>query len=137
MSGKLNKSEEAWRDFLKNKESRIQSMFFGQIRSLVKCKACGFESPTYEGFSHLSLELPSDSRQCELYDCLDSYFGGETIDGWTCPNCKQNREAVKKLDISKLPPVLVIHLKRFVNEMLFFKFNTKSLQQLQLFPFDI
>lgn len=70
------------------------------------------ESPTYEGFSNLSLELPNDNQQCELYDCLDLYFNGEFIDGWTCPRCKQRREAVKKLDISKLPQILVIHLKR-------------------------
>jgi ubiquitin carboxyl-terminal hydrolase 8 len=41
------------------------------------------------------------------------YFNGETIYGWDCPNCKTKRNAVKKLDISKLPPILVIHFKRF------------------------
>lgn len=92
----------------------IQYLFFGQIRSIVKCRTCEFESATYEGFSHLSLELPQNNRQCEIFDCLDLYFNGENIEGWTCPKCKQNRDAVKKLDISKLPPVLVIHLKRFV-----------------------
>jgi len=30
-----------------------------------------------------------------------------------CPQCKTNRPAVKKLSLSKLPPILVIHLKRF------------------------
>lgn len=41
------------------------------------------------------------------------YFHGERVKGWNCPHCKAPREAIKKLDISKLPPVLVIHLKRF------------------------
>jgi ubiquitin carboxyl-terminal hydrolase 8 len=41
------------------------------------------------------------------------YFNGEPIQGWDCPNCKQKRTAVKKLDISKLPPILVVHFKRF------------------------
>jgi ubiquitin carboxyl-terminal hydrolase 8 len=41
------------------------------------------------------------------------YFHGEVVRGWICPHCKEPREAIKKLDISKLPPVLVIHLKRF------------------------
>lgn len=45
------------------------------------------------------------------------YFDGEVIDGWKCPQCKQNREAIKKLDISRPPPVLVIHLKRFVFDL--------------------
>ena len=30
-----------------------------------------------------------------------------------CPKCKEHREATKKLDIWALPPVLIIHLKRF------------------------
>lgn len=93
-------------------DSIIQTLFFGQIRSTVKCQTCGFESATYDGFSHLSLELPQDNQQCQLYDCLNLYFDGEFIEGWTCPKCEKSRNAVKKLDISKLPSVLVIHLKR-------------------------
>lgn len=30
-----------------------------------------------------------------------------------CPRCKKERKSVKKLSLSKLPPILVIHLKRF------------------------
>ena len=30
-----------------------------------------------------------------------------------CPNCKQLRKASKVLSLSRLPPVLLIHLKRF------------------------
>ena len=30
-----------------------------------------------------------------------------------CPKCKQLRKATKKLTLSRLPPVLLIHLKRF------------------------
>lgn len=110
-----NKGEVAYREFLKNMQSIIHKLFFGQIRSTLKCKTCGYESATYEGFSHLSLELRQDNRSCSIYDCLDLYFNGETIEGWTCPECKQTRDAIKKLDISKLPPVIVIHLKRFVS----------------------
>lgn len=118
MSDNAHKSEVAWREFLKNMQSIVHSLFFGQIRSTVKCRTCGFESATYEGFSHLSLELPQDNRQCGIDDCLDLYFNGEIIEGWTCPQCKQNRDAIKKLDICKLPPVLVIHFKRFVRSIL-------------------
>ena len=32
---------------------------------------------------------------------------------WMCPRCKQYREALKKIDIWRLPRVLIIHLKRF------------------------
>lgn len=104
----------AWFEFLKYKQSIIQRLYFGQTRSTVKCCTCGYESARYEGFSHLSLELPQNNEQWSLYDCMDLYFNGETIDGWDCEKCKQSRRAIKKLDISKLPFVLVIHLMRFV-----------------------
>ncbi|VVC94749.1 unnamed protein product [Leptidea sinapis] len=59
---------------------------------------------------HLDLQF---TMKPPLKDCLKLYLNGETIPGWNCPNCKEKRDAVKKLDISRLPPVLVIHFKRF------------------------
>ncbi|EAY75361.1 hypothetical protein OsI_03257 [Oryza sativa Indica Group] len=32
---------------------------------------------------------------------------------WYCPCCKKHQQAMKKLDLWRLPEVLVIHLKRF------------------------
>ncbi|KAK1404645.1 Ubiquitin carboxyl-terminal hydrolase 8 [Heracleum sosnowskyi] len=32
---------------------------------------------------------------------------------WYCPKCKEHRQASKKLDLWRLPEILVIHLKRF------------------------
>lgn len=109
----LSSSEKAWLDFTKSKESLILRLFYGQIKSTVKCIECRKESATYESFSNLSLELPQNSSKCDINDCLGMYFDGERITGWNCPNCKQKRDAIKKLDISRLPPILVIHFKRF------------------------
>ncbi|XP_065355307.1 ubiquitin carboxyl-terminal hydrolase 8 isoform X1 [Calliphora vicina] len=109
----MTASDKAWLDFTKSKESLILHLFYGQIKSIVKCTTCDKESATYECFSNLSLELPENNNVCHLSQCLDMYFSGERIHGWNCPGCKQKREAIKKLNISKLPPVLVIHLKRF------------------------
>ena len=30
-----------------------------------------------------------------------------------CPRCKEHREATKQISVWRLPPVLIIHLKRF------------------------
>merc|ERR1712157_61146 len=41
---------------------------------------------------------------------------GEILQGdnvWYCPNCKTHVSASKKLDLWMLPPILIIHLKRF------------------------
>ncbi|XP_026738655.1 ubiquitin carboxyl-terminal hydrolase 8 isoform X2 [Trichoplusia ni] len=109
----LPPSEKAWHEYTKSKESLILRLFYGQIKSTVRCTVCGKQSVTYESFSNLSLELPANANRCTLSDCLKLYLNGETIPGWNCPNCKEKRDAVKKLDISRLPPVLVIHFKRF------------------------
>lgn len=110
---KLPASERAWVEYFKGKESYVAQLSYGQIKSTVKCVKCGKESATYESFSSLSLELPSDANRCDLSDCLDMYFNGENIMGWNCPQCKSSQVAIKKLDISRLPSILVIHFKRF------------------------
>ncbi|KAK7272268.1 hypothetical protein RJT34_28758 [Clitoria ternatea] len=51
-----------------------------------------------------------------LYKCLEAFLQEEPLgpeDMWYCPGCKKHRQASKKLDLWRLPEILVIHLKRF------------------------
>ncbi|KAL5808588.1 hypothetical protein ACOSQ3_029279 [Xanthoceras sorbifolium] len=51
-----------------------------------------------------------------LYKCLEAFLKEEPLgpeDMWYCPCCKKHRQASKKLDLWRLPEILVIHLKRF------------------------
>ncbi|CAI0447573.1 unnamed protein product [Linum tenue] len=51
-----------------------------------------------------------------LYSCLEAFLKEEPLgpeDMWYCPGCKEHRQASKKLDLWRLPEILVIHLKRF------------------------
>lgn len=51
-----------------------------------------------------------------LYACLDAFLKDEPLgpeDMWFCPGCKKHQQATKKLDLWRLPEILVIHLKRF------------------------
>jgi len=34
-------------------------------------------------------------------------------DAWYCPKCEKHQEATKKIDLWKLPNILILHLKRF------------------------
>jgi ubiquitin carboxyl-terminal hydrolase 4/11/15 len=34
-------------------------------------------------------------------------------DKWYCPHCKEHMQAEKKMSVWRLPPILIIHLKRF------------------------
>ncbi|KAH6772992.1 ubiquitin-specific protease 8 [Perilla frutescens var. frutescens] len=51
-----------------------------------------------------------------LYKCLEAFLKEEPLgpdDMWFCPVCKKHCQAGKKLDLWRLPEILVIHLKRF------------------------
>lgn len=55
-------------------------------------------------------------KDITLEDCLAEYTKEEQLgeeDLWYCPNCKKHQQATKKLDIWRLPDILVVHLKRF------------------------
>lgn len=51
-----------------------------------------------------------------LIDCIKKFTEAEKLgkeDAWYCSKCKEHRQATKKIDIWRLPEVLVIHIKRF------------------------
>uniref|UniRef100_A0A0E0EW13 Ubiquitin carboxyl-terminal hydrolase n=1 Tax=Oryza meridionalis TaxID=40149 RepID=A0A0E0EW13_9ORYZ len=51
-----------------------------------------------------------------LFSCLDAFLKDEPLgpdDMWYCPRCKEHKQASKKLDLWRLPEILVVHLKRF------------------------
>ncbi|WZY80903.1 hypothetical protein YC2023_027287 [Brassica napus] len=49
-----------------------------------------------------------------------------------CPGCKEHRQAIKKLDLWRLPEILVIHLKRFS----YSRFMKNKLEAFVDFPID-
>ncbi|XP_051115413.1 ubiquitin carboxyl-terminal hydrolase 9-like [Andrographis paniculata] len=67
---------------------------------------------------HKSGILAKKTKQeaISLFSCLDAFLKEEPLgpdDMWYCPRCKEFRQASKKLDLWRLPDVLVFHLKRF------------------------
>ncbi|CAG2252384.1 UBP5 [Mytilus edulis] len=55
----------------------------------------------------------------DFKDCLRQFLKEEKMTGssrWRCPRCKVDRDSVKKIDIWKLPRILLIGLNRFVYE---------------------
>ncbi|CAN0074846.1 unnamed protein product [Discosporangium mesarthrocarpum] len=48
-----------------------------------------------------------------LEKCMDTFTAQEDIKDGYCSQCKELRDASMKMDIWRLPPILVIHLKRF------------------------
>ena len=92
---------------------------------------------------YLTLPIPAGRTvtRVSLQQCIEAFVKEEVMeksDAWCaitfcsyshdylfyalnrhCPHCKTLRKATKKLSLSRLPPVLLIHLKRFSAKGLF------------------
>ncbi|XP_043934596.1 ubiquitin carboxyl-terminal hydrolase 4-like [Protopterus annectens] len=66
---------------------------------------------------HDSMLQPQKKKTAvALEECIGLFTTMETLgehDPWYCPNCKKHQQATKKFDLWYLPPILVVHLKRF------------------------
>ena len=55
-------------------------------------------------------------RNYNIYDCINLFTRKEKLEkdnAWYCSKCKGHKEALKKMEIYKVPPILILHLKRF------------------------
>ena len=105
----------AWKNYLRRDKSPIVDIFQGQLRSELTCLRCKtHRSVRFEPFMYLSLPV---TEQCTtIQDCLRVYLEEEQLKGvnqWYCGKCKQHCDATKKTDLWILPPILIVHLKRF------------------------
>ena len=105
----------SWENHLKRNDSIIVDLFQGQFKSTLTCLQCGCTSVTFEAFMYLSVPIPNPTG-VSLVDCVRHFTKAERVAGsnsWFCTRCKAHRESAKQLEIWRLPPVLLIHLKRF------------------------
>eukprot|EP00904_Undaria_pinnatifida_P005639 jgi/Undpi1/2204/HiC_scaffold_12.g05590.m1 len=59
---------------------------------------------------------PEKPEGVSLESCIERFCEEETLEGdnaWYCSTCKKHQPATKKLELWKVPPVLIVHLKRF------------------------
>ncbi|XP_068455558.1 ubiquitin carboxyl-terminal hydrolase 8 [Clinocottus analis] len=108
----------AWSKHKLLNESIIVALFQGQFKSTVECLTCHRKSRTFETFMYLSLPLASTSK-CSLQDCLRLFSKEEKLTDNNkvfCRHCKAHRDSTKKLEIWKVPPIVLVHLKRFSYE---------------------
>lgn len=110
---------------MKNGYSFINSIFYGQLESIIKCANCNHSSYSYDPFSSIEVEIPSGA--ISVYDCLDNYCYQEQLSSenmYNCDKCSTKSQATKILGLWSLPTVLIIQLKRFGNNHMLVKNNT-------------
>ena len=87
-------------------------MFFqGEQKQTITCSNCRRISINVEPFFILSLSLPANEN-CTLEQLLQTYFQVCSID-YTCQDCGREGTSSMKRSIHRMPPMLLLHLKRF------------------------
>ncbi|KAI9024072.1 hypothetical protein DFJ74DRAFT_64702 [Hyaloraphidium curvatum] len=113
----IEQSRRAWSRYTKINNSIVVKDFQGQLGSMLQCLTCGTTSITFNTFMYLSLPIPTSLvRTVTLADCLDKFLEKESLSGsdaWMCTKCKVPRKSTKQLWLSRLPHILMVHLKRF------------------------
>ncbi len=72
-------------------------------------------SQSYHSTSHYTSSYKATPRhplQVSLTECFEAFLAQEPLTA-ECEKCKAVGEANKKLDLWRLPPLLILHLKRF------------------------
>ncbi|KPP73097.1 ubiquitin carboxyl-terminal hydrolase 10-like [Scleropages formosus] len=91
----------------------ITDIFGGHIRSVVYQQSSK-ESATLQLFFTLQLDIQSEKIHT-VQEALESLVARESVHGYTS-RTKQEIEISRRVTLEELPPVLVLHLKRFVFE---------------------
>lgn len=146
ISGSPDSPEEAshikalasWAMFFGKEYSPIVEQFYGQTQKSVRCETCHNVSETYEPWIVKELPIPGadvvGGPVPDMLQCLQSAFASETLDDYQCDNCHARRKACKTERISRLPPITILHLKRFTNNRQ--KVSGKVVWDLDSFRFD-
>ncbi|KAJ6657025.1 hypothetical protein lerEdw1_003026 [Lerista edwardsae] len=112
-------ANQTWKRYLEREDSKIVDLFVGQLKSCLKCQACGYRSTTFEVFCDISLPVPKKGftgGKVSLLDCFSLFTKEEELDSENapvCDKCRQRTKSTKKLTIQRFPRILVLHLNRF------------------------
>jgi len=92
------------------RESPITKIFGGQLRSLLRCPGQK-DSITLEPYQRLQLDIQPDSVR-SIEDALANLAVPEPLPDYTFRGARA--DATKQVLLDSCPPVLVLHLKRFL-----------------------
>jgi len=78
-----------------------------------------------------------ESKPISLEECIQEFIKDEILtdeNKWFCPHCKEDQEAYKKMDIWKAPEILIVHLKRFIQDRRYY--SSRKNNVLVKFPIE-
>jgi len=107
----------SWQQNFSKEYSPFVHMFYGMYHQKLVCQQCNNVSHRWEPFNSLKVPIPSQVEPCDMMAALKAdLLHEETIDEYECTNCGPPRKPAKKsVSIWKLPLVLTVTVKRFMN----------------------
>ncbi|MEJ1270351.1 ubiquitin specific peptidase 21 [Cricetulus griseus] len=93
-----------WKRYLEREDSKIVDLFVGQLKSCLKCQACGYRSTTFEVFCDLSLPIPKKGfagGKVSLRDCFSLFTKEEELESENAPGSDLNRFSTSRGSIKK------------------------------------
>jgi ubiquitin carboxyl-terminal hydrolase 10 len=102
-------------------ESPVSEIFRGEMLSIVQ-KQGSKESATVQPFFALPLDIQGEGVET-VAQALERHGAKETLSDMKCSKTNTEVEASRKISLSRLPPIFILHLKRF-------SFNDKGSQKL-------
>ncbi|XP_066297333.1 ubiquitin carboxyl-terminal hydrolase 32-like isoform X2 [Branchiostoma lanceolatum] len=74
------------------------------------------QEKVFEEHESVAASRRAQSEPIDLDTCLKAFTKEEELgeeERWYCSKCQEHQLAAKKLDIWRLPPILIVHMKRF------------------------
>jgi len=108
-----NKSLEAWKNNFEKSYSPFVPLFFGLFHVEIVCSNCKTVTNKFESFNTLKAAMSNDINLTLIESILND-LNDEIIDEYACDKCSPKRhKATRKTKLWKLPPTLIVVLKRF------------------------
>jgi len=115
----IYKSIVQWNKYIKtNGCSFMTDLFCGQYITSTTCKQCKNQSCMFDTFMGVINVPISNKQNATLDDCLMEFIKDETLDGsnkYSCEICKTHTDATKNMKLFKLPPIIIVQLKRYIS----------------------
>ena len=112
----LKKKYEYYYNKFNKKNSMWQKSTQGFYLNTTRCINCNLTFYNFEPFTSLNIDIPSDMLSPKISDMISQSLKEEVINGdWFCSKCNKKCSYKKSTKLWKLPDVLVIIIKRFIN----------------------
>ena len=113
LKNEAKKATQTGRQITNNTWSFISELFQGKLQNTVTCVTCEKQTDREENFFNLSIDI---ERNTSLIYCIKRFSVKELLNRDNklyCERCLSKQVAIKEIQVSRFPKLLLVHLKRF------------------------